>query len=192
MIDFERAFEATEQRLAVTCGRYPAFAREPAVLVRLVKLVHKRIQDSSNGLLRPLGINDAQYNLLMMLYGTEGYAMNPSQLAEASGEKPANLTRLTDELCDRQLVKRTADPGDRRKLTLTLTEQGMATIESLLPDIGAFLEQQVEELQPRERLQLEKLLKKLLGGPAPAARRGSARQRAGATRASADEAASAR
>jgi len=31
------SFLPTEQRLAITCRRHPAFPREPAVLVRLVK-----------------------------------------------------------------------------------------------------------------------------------------------------------
>jgi MarR family transcriptional repressor of emrRAB len=42
--------------------------------------------------LRPCGINHPEYNVLMMLYGTEGYALNASELAEADGEKAANIT----------------------------------------------------------------------------------------------------
>ena len=156
------AFAATEQRLAVTCRRYPALRREPATLVRLVKHIYKRVHDDANGLLKPLGINDPEYNLLMMLYGTEGYTMNPSQLAAASGEKSANITRLTNELCDKRLVERTADATDRRKVALTLTKAGVAMIESLLPDISALLDRQTAGMQPREMLQLEKLLKKFL------------------------------
>lgn len=159
------AFAATEQRLAVTCRRFPALQREPAVLVRLVKHIYKRVHDDANGLLKPLGINDPEYNLLMMLYGTAGYTMNPSQLAEASGEKPANITRLSNELCNKQLLERTADDADRRKVTLTLTKAGVAMIESLLPEIAALLDRQTAGLQPREMVQLERLLKKFLSRP---------------------------
>lgn len=165
MTDLSSAFAATEQRLAVTCRRYPAIRREPAVLVRLVKHIYKRVHDDANALLKPLGINDPEYNLLMMMYGTEGYTMNPSQLAEASGEKSANITRLTNELCDKRLVERTADATDRRKVALTLTRAGVAMIEGLLPDIGALLDRQTAGLQPREMAQLEKLLKKFLSRP---------------------------
>lgn len=163
MMDSLAAFAATERRLAVTCRRYPALRREPAVLVRLIKHLHKRVHDDANGVLKPLGINDPEYNVLMMLYGTDGYTLNPSQLAEATGEKSANITRLTSELCDKQLLQRTADATDRRKVALTLTEAGVAMIEGLLPDISALLERQTASLQPREMLQLEKLLKKFLG-----------------------------
>ena len=110
------SFLPTEQRLAVTCRRYPAFPREPALLVRLVKHLHKRLHDDANAALKPWGINHPEYNLLMMLYGTEGHALHPSQLAEAAGEKPANITRLTNELCEKGLIERTASEDDRRKL----------------------------------------------------------------------------
>ena len=51
------SFAPTEQRLAVTCRQYPAFPREPAVVVRLVKHIHKRVHDDANALLKPFGIN---------------------------------------------------------------------------------------------------------------------------------------
>jgi MarR family transcriptional regulator, negative regulator of the multidrug operon emrRAB len=156
------SFAATEQRLAITCRQHPAFPREPAVLVRLIKHIHKRVHDDANALLKPWGINHPEYNLLMMLYGTEGYTLNPSQLAEAAGEKSANITRLTNELCDKGLIERTASEEDRRKVALTLTKAGLAMIEGFLPDICALLERQTASLQPRELAQLERLLKKFL------------------------------
>lgn len=164
MTESTSKFAATEARVAVTCQRSPAFPREPAILVRLIKSIHKRVHDEANVLLRPLGINHPEYNLLMMLYGTQGNTLNPSQLAETAGEKSANITRLTNELCDKQLLQRTADATDRRKVAVTLTRSGVAMIEGLLPDIGVLLERQVAGLQPREMVQLEKLLKKFLDG----------------------------
>ena len=156
------SFRSTEQRLAVTCRRHPAFPREPAVLVRLIKQIYKRVHDDANALLKPWNINHPEYNLLMMLYGTEGYTLTPSQLAEAAGEKSANITRLTNELCSKGLIERTASDEDRRKIALTLSKAGIAMIESFLPGICTLLERQASGLQPREMAQLEKLLKKFL------------------------------
>ncbi|MHA6205879.1 MarR family transcriptional regulator [Dyella soli] len=156
------SFLPTEQRLAVTRQRYPAFPREPAVLVRLIKHIFKRVHDDANAMLRPYGINHPQYNLLMMLYGTEGYVLHPTELGDAAGEKSANITRLTNELCDKGLIARNASAEDRRKVTLTLTPVGVALIESFLPDVCALLERQVGDMQPRDMLVLERLLKKFL------------------------------
>lgn len=163
MVRAPDSFAPTEQRLAVTRRRQPAFPREPAVLVRLVRHLHKRLHDEANAMLRPWGVNHPEYNLLMMLYGTEGYTLNPSQLAEATGEKAANITRLTDGLCARGLVERTPSEADRRKVALTLSQAGIAMIEALMPDVCRLLERQGSGLQPREAAQLEKLLKKFLG-----------------------------
>lgn len=162
------SFLPTEQRLAITCRRHPAFPREPAVLVRLIKHIYRRVHDDANVSLKPWGINHPEYNLLMMLYGTEGYTLNASQLAEAAGEKAANITRLTNGLCDRGLIERTAGKEDRRKIALTLTKAGIAMIESFLPDVCSLLERQATGLQPREMAQLEKLLKKFLDHLGPA------------------------
>jgi len=158
------SFQPTEQRLAVTCRRYPAFPREPAVLVRLVKHIHKRVHDDANAVLKPWGIGHPEYNILMMMYGTEGYTLNPSQLADAAGEKSANITRLTSQLCDKGLIERTASDEDRRKVTLTLSRKGLAMIEAFLPSVCDLLERQTASLKPAEVVQLEKLLKKFLCG----------------------------
>ncbi|RDS86233.1 MarR family winged helix-turn-helix transcriptional regulator [Dyella psychrodurans] len=157
-------FAATEQRLAVTCRRYPDFPRRSATVVRLVKHIHKLVNDSANATLKPYGLNHPEYNLLMMLYGTASGTMSPSELADATGEKSANITRLTNELCDMGLIARAASADDRRKLDLSLTPKGLALIESFLPDICGLLAREVRHLTVAEQTQLEKLLKKFLSG----------------------------
>lgn len=156
------SFAPTEQRIAVTCRRQPAFPREPAVLVRLVKHLYKRVHDDANATLKPWGISNPEYNILMMLYGTEGYMLNPSQLAEAAGEKSANITRLADSLCEKGLVERRSDDADRRKVSLGLSPAGLALIDAFMPSVCALLERQTAGLKPAEMAQMERLLKKFL------------------------------
>ncbi|RDS79536.1 MarR family transcriptional regulator [Dyella monticola] len=157
-------FASTEQRLAVTCRRYPDFPRRPATLVRLIKHIHKLLHDDANLTLKPYGLNHPQYNLLMMLYGSASGTMSPSELADAAGEKSANITRLTNELCEKGLIARSGSADDRRKIELSLTSQGQALLESLLPDICTLLAKQGRHLTVSEQSQLEKLLKKFLSG----------------------------
>lgn len=157
-------FASTEQRLAITCRRYPDFPRRPGVLVRLVKHIHKLLHDEANLLLKPYGLNHPEYNLLMMLYGTASGTMSPSELADAAGEKSANITRLTNELAEKGLIVRHASTEDRRKIAVGLTPRGQALIEEFLPDICRLLARQGRHLTVSEQIQLEKLLKKFLGG----------------------------
>jgi MarR family transcriptional repressor of emrRAB len=158
------SFLPTEQRLTVTCRRYPGFPRRPATLVRLIKHIYKLLHDDANTLLKPYGINHPEYNLLMMMYGTGSGTMSPSELADSAGEKSANITRLTNQLSDKGLIARAGCTDDRRKVELTLTPAGQALIESFLPDICGLLERQGSQLSEAEQGQLEKLLKKMLEG----------------------------
>jgi MarR family transcriptional regulator, negative regulator of the multidrug operon emrRAB len=157
-------FASTEQRLAVTCRRYPDFPRRPTTLVRLVKHIYKLLHDEANAVLRPYGINHPEYNLMMMLYGTASGTMSPSELADAAGEKSANITRLTNELSDKGLIARSASADDRRKIELSLTAEGLALIDKFLPDICALVIRQTRQLTVSEQTQFEKLLKKFLSG----------------------------
>ena len=157
-------FSSTEQRLAITCRRYPEFPRRPATLVRLIKHIHKLLHDDANLALKPYGINHPEYNLLMMLYGSASGTMSPSELADAAGEKSANITRLTNELSEKGLIARNASADDRRKVELSLTPQGQTLLASLLPDVCKLLAKQGRHLTVSEQVQLEKLLKKFLSG----------------------------
>jgi MarR family transcriptional repressor of emrRAB len=158
------SFEPVERRLAVTCERYPAFPREPAVLVRLIKHLYKRIHANANGALKPFGISHPEYDVLMMMYGTPDQSLSPSEAAEAAGEKSANVTRLTDQLCEKGLIRRSSNEEDRRKVTLTLEPAGVALIERMLPDICVLLETELSGLGDAEQVRLETLLKKMLEG----------------------------
>ena len=158
------SFDPTERRIDVTCRRSPEFPRSPALLTRLIRHLSKRQLDEANHVLKRWGINQPEYNLLMMLYGTEGNMLTPSELGEAAGEKLANITRLTNGLCERGLLQREPSDEDRRKISLSLSPQGAAMIDSLLPAITELLLRQTRGLGAAEQRQLEKLLKKLLAG----------------------------
>ncbi|QJD67268.1 MarR family transcriptional regulator [Xanthomonas campestris pv. badrii] len=158
------SFDPTANRVGHTCARYPEFPREPAVLVRLIKHLYKRMHTQSCVRLKPYGISPPEYEILMMLYGTPEQAITPTEVAEAASEKPANITRLTDQLCDKGLIARGASSDDRRKIVLTLQPAGLALIKSLLPEACTLLHAQTAGLSDTEQVRLEKLLKKLLEG----------------------------
>jgi len=159
-----RDFAPTEARLDVTRAKYPAFPREPAVLVRLIKHLFKEVHDEANAQLRSYGLNHPEYNILMMLYGSPDNSMHPSELADAAGEKSANVTRLTTQLCEKGLIARSGNDEDRRKVTLTLTPAGLDLIGRFLPGIVTLLHRQTRNLTEGEQGQLETLLKKMLAG----------------------------
>ncbi|AJC45067.1 MarR family transcriptional regulator [Xanthomonas sacchari] len=162
-------FAATEQRLDVTARKHPHFPRQAALVLRLIKLLHKLSLDQSNEVLRPYGLSYAEYNVLMMIDASPDGTLNPSQLSDAAGEKSANITRLTSQLVDKGLIQRMPSAEDRRMLLLRLTEAGERLIEALIPDLSVQLDTYVRHLDPAALAQLQALLKTLLRGVEDAA-----------------------
>ncbi len=156
-------FFAIEQKLAVSTRKHRGFPRDQAMLVRMVKLLHKLFSDHANLLLRAHELTHPEYNVLMMLDGSEG-GMSPSQLGEATSEKSSNTTRLIDQLLAKGLVTRSPSDEDRRKLVVQLTAEGEALIAQLVPAITQQLQGFFAGITDTQRGQLEHLLKKVLGG----------------------------
>ncbi len=87
-----------------------------------------------------LGITPEQYFMLYRLLLKDGVPQ--VDLADnALGHYP-NITRMIDGLEKKGLVERTADPSDRRKYLIKLTESGKARMDRVVPFI----------LKERERL----------------------------------------
>ena len=78
-------FAATERRIDTTCRRFPEFPRNPAVLVRLIKRIHQQVHDAANAVLRRYGLNHTDYNILMMIYGSDGAGVSPGELEGRQG-----------------------------------------------------------------------------------------------------------
>jgi MarR family 2-MHQ and catechol resistance regulon transcriptional repressor len=72
-----------------------------------------------------------------------------------------NITLVIDNLEKRKLVKREKDPGDRRRMTVKLTESGRKLIGRIFPDHSKIAYKVFSVLEPEEQNALSLLLKKL-------------------------------
>ncbi len=72
-----------------------------------------------------------------------------------------NITLVIDNLEKRDLVKRTKDPDDRRRLTITLTGLGHDLIKKIFPGHSKTALKVFSVLEPEEQHTLGLLLKKL-------------------------------
>ena len=129
------SFEATKKRLKNIHARIPEFPEESMRLVRMTYHIQKRMKDLSNAALRKHDLVDASYMVLAVLYGSENETSTASNLGEACMEKPANLTRVCNDLEAQGLITRGNRPGDRRCVMITLTEAGRNLIEQVMPEV---------------------------------------------------------
>ncbi|WP_455357595.1 MarR family winged helix-turn-helix transcriptional regulator, partial [Streptomyces sp. SYSU K217416] len=127
-------YASIDQKLAISSARHPGFPRDQAMLARLIKLVHKLFCDHGNQLMRDYGISHPEYNVLMMLDGSER-GLSPSEISEAASEKSSNVTRLIDQLLAKGLVSREPSAEDRRKLVVRLSPAGEQLIEQVMPAV---------------------------------------------------------
>jgi MarR family transcriptional repressor of emrRAB len=152
----------TEQRLRRVQARLPGFPFDEMLLVRMAYHLQKALRDRSNAALRKYELGDTHYHVLAILYGSLDETSTASELSEACNEKPANLTRVCDELAAKELVKRSPKPGDRRAVMISLSEQGRALVERILPEVSADITSVYADFTPAELAQLTALTARVL------------------------------
>lgn len=83
---------------------------------------------SSRALAKQCGLTPSQLILMEMI--AKSGAATPSALSKDISLSHATVTALIDKLENRQLLKRSPDATDKRRIIVTLTKEGAATLES--------------------------------------------------------------
>jgi len=157
------SFDATNKRLKNIRSRIPAFPEDLMRLMRMTYHVQKRMKDLSNAVLRKYDLVDASYMVLAVLYGSENETSTASTLGEACMEKPANLTRVCNDLEAQGLVVRGNRPGDRRCVMISLTDTGRQLIEQVMPEVWERTTRAYDGFSAEDIRQQEQLFQRQLG-----------------------------
>ena len=121
------------------------------------------------------GLTLAQYRVLVFLDGTDRPA---THVAGLLGVTPSTVTSVVDGLTHRDLVERRADPTDRRRVMLSLTDEGRRMLGRGDDVVGEGLGRLLERLETDEAEQvlaglehlnraMESFLAEKFGGSAP-------------------------
>ena len=92
------------------------------------------------------------------------HRLSPTRLGKGLMLSSAGVTSRIDRLERRGLVRRLADPDDRRGVIIELTNEGRDVVDEAVAAVTISDRQLLERLDPHELEQLEGLLRKLLGG----------------------------
>ncbi len=155
-------FGPTEQRLRRIEARMPSFPFASMQLVRMTYHLQKTLRDTTNAVLKKYDLADTSYMVLAILYGSADETSTATELSEACHEKPANLTRVCDELAERGLIERTPKPGDRRAVMISLNKHGRRLIEQALPEVSARVMSAYADFTQVELLQMAELNARVL------------------------------
>ncbi|AKU22067.1 MULTISPECIES: MarR family winged helix-turn-helix transcriptional regulator [unclassified Massilia] len=156
------SFDATNKRLKNIRGRIPDFPEDLVRLMRMTYHVQKQMKDLSNAVLRKYDLVDASYMVLAVLYGSDGETSTASTLGEACMEKPANLTRVCNDLEGQGLIQRGNRPGDRRCVMISLTDAGRKIVEQVMPEVWDRTTRAYDGFSADDLRQQEQLFKRQL------------------------------
>ncbi len=119
------------------------------------------ISDQINTELKTYDISIQQFNVLRILKGQEGKPANLSTIQDRMVSKMSNTTRLVDKLIKKNLVKRVTCKSNRRKVEITITDQGYNFLDEVSPAMNNFEKKITSNLSQEELITLNNLLNKL-------------------------------
>jgi DNA-binding MarR family transcriptional regulator len=129
----------------------PLPPRTPSLLYA-VKQVELAARARLDELLKPSGITVPQYTALTVLDRRSG--LTTAELARSSFVTPQAMGDLVTALERRGLVERRADPGNRRRLLIGLTETGQDLLAGFDGAVRALEEKMLSDLGADERAAL--------------------------------------
>ena len=108
--------------------------------------------------LKGADLTPAQYNVLRILRGAGGEGASCGQISERMVTKDSDITRLLERLDTRGLITRERDGQDRRYITVRITAEGLALLDSLDEPIAQCHKRQIGHLGKDRLASLGKLL----------------------------------
>ena len=121
--------------------------------------VARQLREKSAETLAPWDLTPAHLRALRTLsrHGT----MRLSELSDHLQVAPRTATEVVDALEARGLVRRRADPGDRRAILVEVTEHGAGVLAEIRAARGTEAGRVFGRLTPADRADLARLLSKL-------------------------------
>jgi DNA-binding MarR family transcriptional regulator len=108
---------------------------------------------------RPAGLSIGQFRLLHMLHKDPERSL--SDFADDLGVSVPAASKMVDGLVDKGLVERASDSADRRRLSLALSPQGVATMKEAKKGLESRMAAALSSLTAAESAALAKALETL-------------------------------
>ncbi|MEV4177440.1 MarR family transcriptional regulator [Nonomuraea sp. NPDC049709] len=135
----------------------------PMGIIGRLSRLHRLIDAELGRTFAAHGLDRASFDVLATLRRSDPpHRLTPAELMRASMVTSGAVTQRLDRLESRGLVKRTPSESDGRGVHVTLTEEGYALIERVLPDHLATEHRVLAALSGERREDLARTLRDLL------------------------------
>ncbi len=121
------------------------------------------MSERMNTILKPFGISEQQYNILRILRGQKGNALNLQQISSRMVHKMSNTTRLIEKMRIKGLVTREVCPNNRRKVDISILTAGLDLLENVISTLKVAEKEIEQRLTKEEASTLAMLLDKVRG-----------------------------
>jgi DNA-binding MarR family transcriptional regulator len=129
-------------------------------LAYIIASVNRQLEEELAERLRPAGVPIEQLRILEALDQAGPLAMG--ELAEKALVEPPTLTKIIDRMVSEQLVLRSPDASDRRRVLILLAPAGKALYKRLRKVSSAQEQRLAKHLQEGKAEELRALLRELM------------------------------
>lgn len=119
------------------------------------------LQGSIMHVLKPFDISEPQFNVLRILRGQEGKAMNLYEIQDRMVQKESNVSRIIDKLVEKHLVLRKACKDNRRRVDIFITDKGLKLLTEVDPVMDELMKEIFEDVKKDKVKVLSKILDEL-------------------------------
>lgn len=119
------------------------------------------VEEKITAVLKEHDITMQQFNVLRILRGQKGNPANLSTIQERMVDRSSNASRLVDKLLKKNWAERRVCPTNRRKVEITITDQGTRLLQTLDPIMEENNKDILSNLSENELENLNHLLDKL-------------------------------
>ena len=116
------------------------------------------LTDETNKVLRPMGLTEPQFNVLTLIYAARGKPISSQVIQSGMIQRQSNVTRIVDKLVRRGWVTRDTCPENRRKVDITITEEGKEAYKNARKAVMGFHSRLMGKISNKDAEQLSMLL----------------------------------
>lgn len=158
----EKKADSVDRCIADVVARYDEIDAEVEGVVDRVANIERYVAKAFDETLRGRGLSHGEYKLLLQLSVAPSGRRSAGDLSRALMLSTGGMTNRLDRLEGAKLIRRVADPDDRRGVLVELSPAGAelidrAVVDEALKEIGLFT-----ALSSKELVQLNGLLRKVL------------------------------
>lgn len=139
--------------------RPPHLGPDQNVVYLMVSIIARLEQDLRNMSLRKLNLTYMHFRVLQFLISSDGAQIN--EIARSVAVRPPVLSRVLNQMEERDLVRRKTDDKDSRVTRVLMTENGFQQYMKAWPTAHKLVTQSLEALGDAEQKKLLSYLRKM-------------------------------